>query len=377
MAVKKYRIAIIGCGMICNAAHMPSITELMKKGFAEVVAVADIRECAARETAKRWGIPAWYTDPQQMLDEVKPDWVSVCTPNVYHKKWSIAALRAGAHVMCEKPMALTYQDAKEMFDEANKAGKLLWACQSRRWSADMDFAYQAMRDGDIGRPYFADISFVRRFGIPTWGFFHMKEHNGGGSFCDLGVHFIDALLWMCDNPRVEAVSGMQTDVLAKKKEDILLSIKESGAYIGTFTPRKYDPDEFSVEEFAAGTMRLAGNFLVNFKFTWALNQPTAKHFLICGDKGGIDVEKFMLYKNVGKFQSETELKYFDNRPFAGVAFDAHRYMYEHVYNVIEGREERLVKPEETLNVVAAIEAFYRSAAENREIRTVELGGYEL
>ena len=71
------------------------------------------------------------------------------------------------------------------------------------------------------------------------------------------------------------------------------------------------------------------------------------------------------------------MRCFDNRPFAGVAFDAHRYMYEHVYNVIEGREERLVKPEETLNVVAAIEAFYRSAAENREIRTVELGGYEL
>ena len=129
MSNKKYRIAIIGCGMICNAAHMPSIMELKKKGLAEVVAVADIREQAARETAERWGIPAWYTDPQQMLDEVKPDWVSVCTPNVYHKQWSIAALRAGAHVMCEKPIALKYQDAKEMFEEADKAGKLL--CISR------------------------------------------------------------------------------------------------------------------------------------------------------------------------------------------------------------------------------------------------------
>ena len=83
----------------------------------------------------------------------------------------------------------------------------------------------------------------------------MKEHNGGGSFCDLGVHFIDALLWMCGNPRVQAVSGMETDVIAKKKEDVMISIKESGAYIGTFTPRPYDPDEFSVEECAAGSMR--------------------------------------------------------------------------------------------------------------------------
>lgn len=377
MAVKKYRLAIIGCGMICNAAHMPAITELRKKDLVEVVATADIRESAARETAERWEIPSWYTDPQQMLDEVKPDWVSVCTPNVYHKQWSIAALKAGANVMCEKPIALTYRDAKEMFEVADKMGKLLWPCQSRRWSPDMDFAYKAMRAGEIGKPYFADISFVRRFGIPTWGFFHMKEHNGGGSFCDLGVHFIDALLWMCDSPRVEAVSGMKTDILAKQKKDILLSIKESGAYIGTFTPREYDPDEFSVEECSAGTIRLEGNFLVNFKFTWALNQPTAKRFLLCAEHGGLDVENFTLYKNVGQFQAETQLKYFDNRPFAGVPFDAHRYMYEHVYNVLEGKEERRIKPHETLNVVSAIEAFYRSAEENREIRTTELEGYQL
>ena len=77
MAVKKYRIAIIGCGMICNAAHIPSILELKKQGMAEIVAVADIRECAARETAQRWEIPAWYTDPQRMLDEVPSDHLQI------------------------------------------------------------------------------------------------------------------------------------------------------------------------------------------------------------------------------------------------------------------------------------------------------------
>ena len=114
MSGKKYRLAIIGCGMICNAAHMPSINELRREGLVEVAAVADIREIAARETAQRWEIPRWYTDPQKMLEEIKPDWVSVCTPNVSHKQWSIAALKAGANVMCEKPIALTWRDAKEM-----------------------------------------------------------------------------------------------------------------------------------------------------------------------------------------------------------------------------------------------------------------------
>ena len=151
MSGKKYRLAIIGCGMICNAAHMPSINELRREGLVEVAAVADIPEIAARETAQRWEIPRWYTDPQKMLEEIKPDWVSVCTPNVSHKQWSIAALKAGANVMCEKPIALTWRDAKEMFDTADRAGKLLWACQSRRWSADMDFAYKAMRAEFLGQ----------------------------------------------------------------------------------------------------------------------------------------------------------------------------------------------------------------------------------
>lgn len=371
----KHRIAIIGNGMICNAAHLPSIQPLRDRGDVEVVAVADIRPEAARETAERWHVPAWYEDPQRMLDEVQPDWVSICTPNRRHN-WTLAALRAGANVMCEKPMALTYKEAKAEFDEAKKQGKLLFPCQSRRWSADMDFASDVVRKGLVGKPYFADINFVRRIGIPTWGMFHMKEENGGGPFCDLGVHFLDAFLWMCGNPRVEAVSGNTYDIIAQKGEDVKLNIAESGAYIGTFTPRPYDHKEFSVEDSSMGSIRIEGGISVNFKFTWCMFQPTAKHIVICGDKGGLDVEQMMLYQNVGGYQAETKLKYFDNRPYAGVAFDAHRYMYQHVLNVIEGREEPRVKPEETLNIVSAIEAFYRSAEENREIRTTELEGYD-
>lgn len=377
MGQKKIRIAIIGTGMIANSAHLPTLGNLRDQGLVDVVGVADIRQEAAQETAARHQVPNWYTDPQKMLDELHPDLVAVCTPNVYHKSWSIAALKAGAHVMCEKPIALTYKDAKEMFAVAEECGKILYPCQSRRWSPDMTFAYDAIRQGDIGRPYFADISFVRRFGIPTWGMFHMKEHNGGGAFCDLGVHFIDSLLWMTGNPRVEAVSGKTFDCLAKQKNEILLSIKESGAYSGTFTPRPYDQKEFNVDECAVGFMRLAGNFGVNFKFTWALNQPTSKSFILCAENGGINVEQFKLYKNTGHYQSEIDLKYFDNRPYAGVPFDGHRYMYPHVLNVIQGKEERRVKPEETLNVIAAIECFYRSADENREIESTELDGYPL
>ena len=100
--------------------------------------------------------------------------------------------------------------------------------------------------------------------------------------------------------------------------------------------------------------------------------------MVCGPEGGIDAKAMKLYKNVCHYQAETDLKYFDNRKYNYVtSFDGHWYMYEHVLNVLEGKEERVVKPEETLNVVASIECFYRSAAEGREVRATELEGYEL
>lgn len=372
----KIRIAIIGAGMIANSAHLPAIGNLRKKGLAEVVGIADPRGEVAQETAARYEIPKWYADPQKMLNEVNADLVAVCTPNMYHKQWSIAALKAGANVMCEKPLTLTYEGAKEMFDTAKACGKILFPCQSRRWSPDMVFARDAINECDIGKVYSVDISFVRRFGIPTWGFFHMKEHNGGGPFCDLGVHYIDSLLWLLGNPRVESVSGMSFDCIAKQGNDVMLSIKESGASSGVFTPRPYDHKEFSVEESSVGFMRLAGGIGVNFRFTWALNYPSSKRFDIFGEKGGLSIPDFKLFKNTGHYQSETDLKFYDNRPYAGINFEGHWYMYEDIYNVLSEKADKfLVQPEETLNIVSAIESYYRSSAENREVKTSELRGY--
>ena len=99
--MKQYKVAIIGNGMICNAAHIPAYQAMGDK--VRIVAVADIREEAARETAERHGIPKYYVDPYKMLEEEKPDIISVCTPNAYHKEYTLAGFRAGCHVVCEKP----------------------------------------------------------------------------------------------------------------------------------------------------------------------------------------------------------------------------------------------------------------------------------
>lgn len=120
--MKQYKVAIIGNGMICNAAHIPAYKAMGDK--VKIVAVADIREEAAKETAERHGIPKYYVDPYKMLEEEKPDIISVCTPNAYHKEYTLAGFRAGCHVVCEKPVAVTCADAEEMFNAAEKAGNI-------------------------------------------------------------------------------------------------------------------------------------------------------------------------------------------------------------------------------------------------------------
>ena len=125
---KVYRVAIIGTGMICNAAHIPAYKAMGDK--VKIVAVADIREEAAKETAERHNIPKYYVDAYEMLEKEKPDIISVCTPNAYHVEYTLAGLRAGCDVFCEKPVAVKYTDAEMVFAEAEKLGKHLFVRRS-------------------------------------------------------------------------------------------------------------------------------------------------------------------------------------------------------------------------------------------------------
>ena len=120
MAEKPLKVAIIGAGMIANAGHIPAWKS--REQEVEVVGVYNRQEERARKTAARHQIPRAYGDWERMLAELEPDIVSVCTPNVSHKMFAIGALEAGAHVLCEKPVAASYADAVDMFAAAERTG---------------------------------------------------------------------------------------------------------------------------------------------------------------------------------------------------------------------------------------------------------------
>lgn len=213
----KLRVAIVGCGMIAIKRHFPEMSE---NPNVELVGCTDYRLQRAEEMANRYGCKA-YSDYQTLLREAKPDAVVVCTTNSTHCEVTVAALEAGAHVLCEKPMAASLEEAKRMVDAAERSGKKLMIAQNQRMSAAYQKGKEILETGKLGRV----LTFSTKFGHPGCEFwsidgghswFFRKEEAVFGCLADLGVHKVDLMRWLLSEEFEEAASFSGT---LDKKDD--------------------------------------------------------------------------------------------------------------------------------------------------------------
>jgi predicted dehydrogenase len=350
--------------MIAEAGHIPAWQQL--SGLAEIVAVSSRRAERAENTARRCGIDAAYDDWRQMLEEQKPDVVSVCTPNVHHRAVAEAALAVGAHVFCEKPIATSVADARAMYDAADRAERHLFVTQTARFSADAKAAAALVAGGVLGELYYGETTLLRRRGIPTWGRFHMKEHSGGGPLFDLGVHALDLIYWLMGNPRTLSASGLTFRRLGHLASSLATTSGASGAPLGVNDPRPYAEEEFDVEEMAAGLIRLEGGAGIVVRTSWAANVPTGGilNSLLLGTEAGMNLRPLEVYGHTAGYPANITPEV---PPDPDIPFLGHRRAAAHMIDVIEGREEPLVQATEVINVMSALEALYKSAEQGREV----------
>jgi predicted dehydrogenase len=272
----KLRVGVIGCGGISMLKHFPALSKL--KNRAQIVGCCDMIEERAAEASKKFtdGGAKIYTDHRKMLEDKSIDVVYVLTPNVSHAPLSVDSLEAGKHVLCEKPMAATYADAKKMLAAARRSGKKLTIGYQNRFRNDMQVLYKACRAGELGDIYYARLHAVRRKGVPTWGVFADKSKQGGGPLIDLGTHVLDLTLWAMDNYKPKLVVG---SVFQKMKDN------PEGNMFGPWDPKKYE-----VEDSAFGFIKMENGATIYLETSWALNvtRDLEGLLMLSGTKAGAE-----------------------------------------------------------------------------------------
>lgn len=201
------RMGVIGVGGIAVLRHLPAYAELRTRGEVEIVAVCDADRGRARAAAAQWGAPVVCADEHELLARPDIDAVSICTPNALHHPQTLAALAAGKHVLCEKPLALTLAEARELA-QAAAASRLVTSVNFRyRWIPAARFVTDLVGEGTLGRIYHGIFHYLQGpLADPTrpMGWRTQRAQAGSGALGDLGSHVIDlASQWLGEARRVQ------------------------------------------------------------------------------------------------------------------------------------------------------------------------------
>ena len=239
------KIGVIGNGSI-SGVHLRAYK---LNPHAEIYALCDINKERCDRRGDEYGVPAdrRFTDVNDMLKACPElDAVSVCTWNAAHAACAIAALNAGKHVLCEKPMCMTVEEAETMKAAAEKSGKLLMIGFVRRFGNDCDVLRDFIDNGYFGDIYYAKATYLRRKGCPG-GWFGDKARSGGGPLIDLGVHVIDLCRFLMGNPKPVSVYGATFNKLGDRK-----NIKTRSGYVSS---TREGENIFNVEDLASAMIR--------------------------------------------------------------------------------------------------------------------------
>ena len=284
----KIKIGIIGCGNIANSAHIPAY---LKNPAAEIRYFCDILPERAEQAVEKYGCGKAVTDYHQVLSDPEIEAVSVCTPNHMHSIISIDALRAGKHVLCEKPCARNYAEALEMQKVQHETGKVLNIGVVNRFNDGVNKIKQYIDSGRLGEVYHVYVSFRAHRSIPGLGGpFTTKSLSGGGALIDWGVHFLDIVMYCCSDPTPKTVSGQAFCKLGKDLRGYAYKEMWAG-------PPNYD-GVYDVDDSVAAFIRTAGP-AITVHGAWAQNIGESEMYIdFMGDKAGIRLqygEDFTLY----------------------------------------------------------------------------------
>ncbi|UOQ94481.1 Gfo/Idh/MocA family oxidoreductase [Halobacillus shinanisalinarum] len=344
--MSKLKMGVIGVGGIAQERHIPAFAGM--KETVELTAIQDINIERAESVATMFEIPYIFEKYEQLFEVV--DAVTICTPNKFHAEIAVAALNAGVHVLCEKPMAMTTEECEAMIEASKRNDRLLSIAYHYRYTQEAKLAKEAIFNGEIGDPLVTRVQAMRRRKVPGWGVFTNKDLQGGGSLIDFGCHLLDLALWLLDDPKPVEVIGKTYDRLSKTPGQV----NDWGAF---------DHETFNVDDHVTSYIAFENGLSMQFECSWAANIKEDHTTLsISGVDGGMDVYPFALYQTKYGTVWNTEAKIPEGMLSPG---------FLQAQNFVDsclGESELVVKPEQALRVTQLMEAIYKSSATGSSIK---------
>jgi predicted dehydrogenase len=345
---KTLKVGVIGVGGIAGT-HFPGWKE---SPHAEVIALSDLVPETLERVGQAQGVDLLYEKGEDLIANKDIDIVDICTPNMYHTPLAVAALKAGKHVLCEKPLAPTPRDIQKMIAARDESGKMLMTAQHFRYQGTAQALKAELDKGILGDVYHARSWMLRRSAAPTRPGFILKQHSGGGPCIDIGVHILDLTLWMMGHPKPVSVVGVTQDKLAH----------QPGAFSNWGGPI---PKEFDVEEFAAAFVHFANGATLVIEVSWLLHHKTQGEDMqmwLYGDKGGAHwPSNELLFSN-------NETRQLMNMQLQNAAGgEPHARECIAFAEAIVDKAPSPVPAEQSLDVIAILDGLYRSAKTGKQV----------
>jgi predicted dehydrogenase len=336
----------VGVGGIGRDQHLPGWA---KVPFAEVTAAADVSEEAPLRYCDFLPPSRRFTDWHDLVALEELDIVDVCTPNRTHAPIALAALTAGKHVLCEKPLATSAAEVQSLITAAQRSGKLLMAAQHLRFDPSTVQMKALIDAGLLGHIYYIRAQWLRRRLLPPRPTFIEQLLSGGGAALDVGVHVLDLSYWLLGAPKPIRVSAVADAYLARRP-DI------TGAW------GDWDRSQLDVEDFAAAFVRFEDGAVLTLETSWLTFQPERELVRVqcLGDRGGLAWPD-------GLVIGETNRVPWEMRPADPGKGQPH---HEEILRFAQAVRDGLPSPvpaEESLAVIQILEAVYRSSKEGKEV----------
>jgi predicted dehydrogenase len=351
--MKKIKVGIIGTGNI-SGVHTAGYKALEN---VEIYAACDLNEQRVKDYAQRNGCRYSFTDYNEMLKLEELDAVSVCTWNSAHAPAAIAALKAGKHVICEKPMAMNAKEALEMEKAAKEAGKLLMIGFVRRFGNDTKILKDFINSGMMGDIYYAKASYLRRAGYPG-GWFGDISRSGGGPLIDLGVHVIDLVRYLMGRPKAVSVTGATFNKLGDRGNII-------GAKGYSATDRG-GSSVFNVEDLALGMIKFDNGSVLTVETSFSLNlKQDSGNIELFGTKSGAKLDpKLELYTEMNDYLVNVTPALDSALSFTGLFENE----IAHFVDCVANGTECISPAEDGVEIMKILDAVYESARTGREVR---------